>query len=79
VIGPVEGSCDGVHSSLSTEAQVRIRDELHSLQVGLNLLRSEMLSGDFRGADLTYATIQLCLRRLSNDAVLAPTHASITG
>ena len=59
-----------VHSSLSIEAQLRIRDELHSVQVGLNLLRNEMLSGDFRGADLTYATIQHCLCRLSDDAVL---------
>jgi hypothetical protein len=59
------------HSRLAIEAQVRIRDELHAIQVGLNLLRSEMLSGDLHGADLTYATIQHCLCKLSNDAVLA--------
>ena len=65
------GSADHSQSSLSIEAQVRIRDELHSVQVGLNLLRNEMLSGDFRGADLTYSTLQHCLNRLSNDEVLA--------
>jgi hypothetical protein len=67
-----------VHSSLSIDAQLRIRDELHSVQVGLNLLRKEMLSGDFRGADLTYATIQHCLCRLSDDAVLATTRDAAT-
>ena len=58
-------------ASLSVDAQLRIRDELHALQVGLNLLRDEMLAGDFRGADLTYATMQHCLGRLSADPALA--------
>jgi hypothetical protein len=58
-------------ATLSIEAQVRIRDELHAVQVGLYLLRDEMLSGDYHSADLTYATLQQCLSRLSNDEVLA--------
>lgn len=66
-------------ASISVEAQVRIRNELHSLQIGLNLLRDEMLSGDYRGADLTYGAIQHCLRRLSNDALLADTRSAVTG
>jgi hypothetical protein len=66
------------NESLSIETQVRIRDELHSLQVGLNLLRDELLSGDLHGADLTYATIQHCLYRLSNDQVLAATRMTGT-
>lgn len=63
---------------LPLDAQLRIRDELHSVQVGLDLLRQEMLSGDYGGADLTYAAIEHCLRRLSNDAVLAPAPAPLS-
>jgi len=63
---------NGMHSlatvhPLSIEAKCRIRDELHSVQVGLNLLRQEMLAGDLDGADLTYATIEHCLSRLAED------------
>lgn len=55
---------------LSIEAKCRLRDELHSVQVGLNLLRQEMLAGDLEGADLTYATIEDCLGRLADDELL---------
>ena len=58
-------------NGLSQEATLRIRDQLHSVQVGLNLLRQEMLAGDLQGADMTYATIQRCLLRLANDESLA--------
>ena len=68
---PHQPSSDSVPPTLSIEAQVRIRDELHSVQVGLYLLRNEMLSGDYHSADLTFATLQQCLGRLSNDEVLA--------
>ena len=60
---------EGLYAS-SIEAKCRIRDELHSVQVGLNLLRQEMLSGDLEGADLTYATIEHCLNRLADDELL---------
>ncbi len=61
----------GGQTNLSIEAQLRIRDQLHALQVGLDLLRNEMLSGDFGGADFTYATLKHCLSQLSSDTLLA--------
>ncbi len=61
----------GGHRALSIEARLRIRGELHALQIGLDLLRAEMLSGDFHGADLTYATLRHCLTKLSNEKELS--------
>jgi hypothetical protein len=73
VVKEQDAPADRDEATLSIETQVRIRDQLHSLQVGLNLLRDELLSGDLHGADLTYATIQHCLYRLSHDRALAGT------
>ena len=58
---------------LSIEAKLRIREELHSVQIGLNLLQQEIISGDLEGADLTYATIQQCMSRLADDELLRMT------
>lgn len=57
--------------SNSTEAQIRIREQLHSVQIGLDLLRREMLAGKFRSAEDTYSTIVQCLGKISNDDLLA--------
>lgn len=74
---PHELSRPQAQDLLPLDDQLRIRDELHSVQIGLDLLRQEMLSGDYSGADLTYAAIEHCLRRLSNDAVLATTRSPL--
>ena len=65
------GVCVNSASQNTMEARVRIREHLHSVQVGLNLLRNEMLAGDLSGADLTYATIVHCLGKISQDELLA--------
>ena len=60
------------------EAKLRIREQLHSVQVGLNLLRKEMLAGDFHAADLTYATVVHCLEKISSEKLLAENDTNVS-
>lgn len=79
MIGRPDAPCATAHSTLSLADQTRLRDELHSLQIGLRLLREEIAAGDHRGTHTTFDTLDRCLQRLANDPLLAATRASAAG
>lgn len=55
---------------LPKEVRHEIRNELHTLSVGLHLLREQMKSGLEKDADNTFGMIQQAIERIDNSEVL---------